>query len=150
MNMGFLDDLTDAERNELHEKLSYDLATDTRVWSEPELALWDLLVELVPNQRRTPKDGFIKAYGYRRYQACGNILEELLTRALPPGTRKSTRSAIRAIMGKSLVRYLNARNAPVTFTTLLNNFDKLEYAIGNDYPGYIDARILHLLATMFA
>lgn len=155
MAFDFLKNLTEAERKDLHTRLSYELlGSEKRVNSQAETLLWKTVQELIPSTRRLSLDDFMKAYNGQKhnvikYAARADVMQDLLDRAAP-GAKRDTRMALRVLMGRSLIRWMQHTDKPVSGITFLNNFDFLEYAVDRAYPGYIAAGMLGRVGLMLS
>lgn len=150
--------LTEAEKRELYEQLAYQLRARKSDPSDTELALWDAVVSALPapaakrfgHNGRLGLDNVIEAYGRNKFAMRAQELADLLADAVPPNLRRMQRDAVRGIMLRCLGEWLMERGIPITAGTLLQQFDYLRHAVDRQYPGYIEAKLLHRVAVAIA
>lgn len=153
MTFDFLDSLTDAERRALHTKLSYDLASaggKSREFSDKETALWRDLGDALPTMHRQPLAAFAERFGLRRYSDAADAFERVAARALPGVVRKPIRDAVRVRMLRCLADMLLGMHVPATAASVLNNIHQIEFAVDQQFPGYIAAGLLHRIIRVAA
>jgi len=147
-------EMTDAELDELSSRIAYTRSTRSRdKYSLAELELWRTLQEMF--HRSQPIDNFVRGmdgsagFGVQRFNACAQVLESLVNRACKSTKRpdKSQRIAMRRLLLECLRDYLKYGNIAVSPARLLNNIEKLEYAVDQQYPGYIEAGMLSYVIT---
>lgn len=142
-----LEDLSPAQQREWAARLALLIRNrqDNRVenhYTKNETMLWNTLCEVIPEHRRRNMDDFVTNFGQRRYRECSITLDNLLTKAGVVGGRANVREAIRVQALKSLADWLRRGNIAVTGSKLLSAFDHLEHALNQDFPGYVDAKLL--------
>lgn len=137
-----------AEQKDLYAKLSYQFKDEVGASD----AVRSLLNELndaagLPSGGRRPLKQFLEQAGNKsRLSRASEIIDGLMARAVPSKTVHVVEMRVRAMMLLSLASYIRMGGAPVTVTNLLVNFDKLRDAVEADYPGYIQAQMLHRIA----
>lgn len=142
-------DMTDAELAEREAELAYVRAAKSDgKYSQAELDLWKTLQEMF--NRREPINHFVRGmdggngFGVQRFLSCAQVLDALIVKACARGVKpdKAMRIAMRRLLLDCLHNWLKGANVPVNPRALLHNIDKLEHAIEQEYPGYIDAGML--------
>lgn len=142
--------LTPDQRRELYDRLGYEFRDTALVHSPEELELWDAINDSVGLGRRArpPFSTFVTSYGKRRFAMCVALMDDLLDEALAPMTRRPVKHAVRLMLLKCLCDNIRARNLLVSATMLCNNFSILRAVVDQNFPGYIEAKLLHRVAPM--
>lgn len=115
-------------------------------YTNAEDELWAELQTIF--NRPQPIHHFVKGmdggagYGMQRFKACAQMLDGLIKKVCPVGTKKPVRHAMRKLLLNCLCNWLRGANVPLSPKVVLNNMEKLEHAVDQEYPGYIDAGIL--------
>ena len=147
-----LAEMTDAELDELSSGIAYARLSRTGThYSHAELELWNT-VQAIFN-RHQAIDHFVRGmdggrgFGVQQFLACAQTLEAVVNRACARGKRpdKVMRMGMRRLLLDCLCHWLKGANVPLSPKALLQNIDKLEHAVDQEYPGYIDAGILSLV-----
>ena len=141
-------DMSDAELDELSSSIAYARQARTGdKYSFAEIELWQIVQEMF--NRPQSLDHFVRGmdgsagFGVQRFLSCAQTLEATVNKACALGSKqKSMRNAVRRLMLGCLRNWLKSANVPPSPRALLLNIDKLEYAVDQEYPGYIEAGIL--------
>ena len=148
MDLDFINHLSSDEEKELFARLSLRQRNAKRVdMTQEGEALWravETLLRLRPLQMTL--DRFLEGYGRVKYLDGVATMEAILSEAVPKQERKDVRQRVRIIALECLRDYLHSAEIPCTAKTMLNNFDYLRHAIDVQFPGYIDAQLLHRVA----
>lgn len=148
-----LDKLTADERREVQARLALQSGKKAKQDLSPEDAeFWDLVCEaagLLPRQRQR-LSVFVTDYGRTKFQDRLATLDDVLNLGVPAGTSRTVRMAVKRVALSALVEMLTERSIPVTAKTLLNSFDRLQFAVDLQFPGYIRAKLLHKVARAAA
>lgn len=140
-----IEQLNEEETRELVAQLSYKLKnakSPARAFSDAEIALWSALGNAVPSARYLALAEFVDKNSAKAYRVASAMVEELLDVALVTGSRRAMRYAVRERILLCLRDYLVSTRLPITARTMLQNVDKLEYAVDQQFPGYLRAGLL--------
>lgn len=135
--------LNDDERDELLAQLSFATKATRgkfRSFTETEIALWNAIINTIG----IPRDlvDYANKNGITTFRAAAAIMNELIDIAIPGTVRRSLRTAVKERMIRCLADDLRTAGIPVTITTILKNFPRLEYAVDRQFPGYLRAGLL--------
>jgi len=146
-----LTQFTPEELRELQTRCAYALSDNVveHKFSEPERMLW-LEICAVMRANRGSLESFVRTFGVQRFKDCALDMETVLDKALPEDVKRNVRNTVRSKIMNCLADYLRDASLAVSPKTLLNNFDKLEYATDRHYPGYIAAQLLHRIVLAVA
>lgn len=151
MSFDFLTDMTLEEKKALSDQLAFELRGGKAPISDAAYELWDALSETVGQKAvKAHLLRFLEDFGKAKYANAVEVCEHLLTAAVPKGTRKPIVMAVRRVVLACLADHLRAQNIPATPRVILNNIGMLRYAVDQQYPGYIDAQLLHRVAQAVA
>jgi hypothetical protein len=140
-----IEQLNEDETRELLAQLSYKLKnakSPTRAFSDAEVALWNALGNAVPSARYVALSEFLDKTSAKAYRIASAMVEEVLDISLATGSRRAMRYAVRERILLCLRDYMVSIKVPVTARTMLQHIDKLEYAVDQQFPGYLRAGLL--------
>jgi hypothetical protein len=151
MAFEFLQDLTPGERTQLRTQLAYEeREKEMRALTPEDYDFWEMVSAVLP-QKSMPLRKFLERFGIRRWDEAMEDFAVSMAHAIPEeGVRKVVRVAVRQLALRCLAEYLKSRQIPLSPRTMLGSLDSLHHAINQSYPGYIDAKILHLAVTVLS
>jgi len=153
MNTLSLTKMSDAELDELSSGIAYARSQRGADYSRAELDLWDTIQTIF--NRKQSIDHFVRGadggngFGVATFRTCAQTLEAVINKACKQTGRpdRAMRVAMRILVMRCLSNWLKISNVPPSPRSLLANIEKLEYAVDQEYPGYIEAGILSFVLT---
>lgn len=148
-------EMSDAELDELSANIAYARSQRaSKDYSRAEIEMWSTLCAIF--NRRQPIDYFVRGmdgsagFGIARFLTCAQVLEALVNKGCGFGNKrpdKTLRTGMRRLLLECLCHWLKSINVPLSPKNVLNNIEKLEHAVDQEYPGYLDAGILSFVLT---
>jgi hypothetical protein len=142
--------LSAAERKRLSDALAYQEAQRQHArFQQRDYHFWDRLndtLELLPGQR-VPLERFAAKFGQQKFQdvvqSFHSFIDEACDQTLcaPP-----VRTALLCKSLECLLIYLNDLSIPPTPLTMCQQARSIQQAVERQFPGYIRAKLLHVLA----
>ncbi len=157
-----IDELSVSEQRELFDRLSYKFAlkmtgkpVEKAVGTADELIFWDELQAAVSRQsgvklKHWPLAIYLKTNSYETFKHQHEIIEAVVRDGCPALTRKPVRLAVMGLVLDCLANYLSYGNVPVYHSRMLSNASKAATAVDQNYPGYINAKMLPRIISLSA
>jgi hypothetical protein len=141
--------MTKAEKQALHDRLSYELKSKRSAasYTSNETEVWECLLDALGSVSRMPLPAFVDKFGLANYRTAAAEIEKYVASACPADTRKPVRLALTTELLRCLVSHLNTRTIPATPGVMLRSLMVLPFAVEQRYPGYAQARMLHRIIS---
>lgn len=151
-----LDALDAQDRRALYDQLHYEFQRDLdqadvpetsrAMWTVVQGALATYLDEKAPS--RQPMAPLRKKMGIKKFDQAMKDLDLFVERSCGVVLMRPQQIAVTEECLVCLAQYLRRIKVPVTAMTLIANVDKLGAAVDRGFPGYAQARLLHMVVLL--
>jgi hypothetical protein len=142
------------ERRNLLNVLEFDEARTPFLPNRMESDVWDILLRLTPAPMHRSLNEFIhdRRHGVPKAAYCEAVetIRTLVNEASPVRHEVQDHLALATLVLTCLAQDLAARDIAINPKTIIDELPRLRTAVNRQFPGYVEARLLHTLIRTVA